>query len=202
MTSITQHEQRRLQSLIYYAWMAVGFPIGVFLHECGHWAAATAFVLEDHFSGRDCGMDSYNRSLGFGRVRVSACGCALRRDLCWYRPILADEIYANAAPAIFFGTVGRHASYRVLDAMGYFTCFRDDKLIGRSCHVFPARTEQVGDSDWYSADWHWHSKFCCLCAHSQPNSVTVDGWRFWRILWFRALGQYGWALFVQQMTAN
>jgi len=37
-------EQGALRSaLIYFSMMAVGFPTGVFVHECGHFAAAKAF---------------------------------------------------------------------------------------------------------------------------------------------------------------
>ena len=50
LTPITRDKQRSLQSsLIYFALMAIGFPIGVFIHECGHFAAGTAFGWKTTF---------------------------------------------------------------------------------------------------------------------------------------------------------
>ncbi len=86
--------------------------------------------------------------------------------------------------------------------MVHFACFRDGKLIGRSYDVYPAWTEQVGDSDLHFAYWPWHRGLCYFCTHSQPHSDTIDSWRFWRVLWFRPLDQYCRAHIVRKMTAN
>jgi hypothetical protein len=60
----------------------------------------------------------------------------------------------------------------------------------------------VGDSDLHFAYRHWHRGLSYFCTHSQPNSDTINNWRFWRILRFRPLDQYCRAYVVRQMTVN
>lgn len=50
LTPTTQKKHRCLKlSLLYFVLMFIGFPMGVFIHECGHWAAATTFGWKTTF---------------------------------------------------------------------------------------------------------------------------------------------------------